>query len=88
MYVKICYFIKIIKCKVVLCDVNVEFEWGNIYGIVGFNGLGKIMLLCVICGFIWLDNGMVSIDGKFVEFNKKLFEFVGVIIENSGFIFS
>ena len=49
-------------------------------------GQVKTMLLRAICGFIRPDNGTVSIDGKPVEFNKKLPESVGVIIENPGFI--
>lgn len=35
MYVKIRHLTKTIKRKVVLRDVNAEFERGNIYGIVG-----------------------------------------------------
>ena len=41
MYVKIRHLTKTIKRKVVLRDVNAEFERGNIYGIVGPNGSGK-----------------------------------------------
>ena len=86
MYVEVHHLTKTIKRKTVLRDVNAEFERGNIYGIVGPNGSGKTMLLRAICGFIRPDTGTVSIDGKPVEFNKKLPESVGVIIENPGFI--
>ncbi|MEJ5921650.1 ABC transporter ATP-binding protein [Bifidobacterium thermophilum] len=86
MYVEITNLTKTIKGKPVLRDVTAGFERGTIYGIVGPNGSGKTMLLRAICGFIRPDTGTVSIGGKPVEFNRKLPESVGVIIENPGFI--
>lgn len=50
------------------------------------NGSGKTMLLRAICGFIRPDDGGVTIGGTPVEFNRRLPEPVGVIIENPGFV--
>ena len=88
MYVTIENVSKTIKGKQVLCEVNAGFERGRIYGVVGPNGSGKTMLLRAICGFIHVDTGTVSMNGKSVEFNRKLPDSVGVIIENPGFVLS
>lgn len=88
MYVTIENVSKTIKGKQVLCEVNTGFERGRIYGVVGPNGSGKTMLLRAICGFIHVDMGTVSMNGKSVEFNRKLPDSVGVIIENPGFVLS
>ena len=86
MYVDLDHVSKTIKGKAVLRDVSVGFERGRVYGVVGPNGSGKTMLLRAICGFIRLDAGTVTINGKAVEFNRKLPDSVGVIIENPGFV--
>lgn len=86
MYVQVSNLTKTLKGRAVLKDVNVDFEKGEIYGVVGANGSGKTMLLRAVCGFIRPDCGTVTIDGKPVEFNRKLPDTVGVIIENPGFM--
>ena len=86
MYLQINQLNKTIKSKPVLRNINAGFEQGRIYGVVGVNGSGKTMLLRAICGFIRPNSGTVTIGGKTVEFNRKLPESVGVIIENPGFV--
>lgn len=71
---------------VLACANWLAFEHGRIYGIVGPNGSGKTMLLRAICGFIRPDRGHVEINGQRVEFNRRLPEPVGVVIENPGFV--
>ncbi len=88
MYVDLDHVSKTIKGKAVLRDVSVGFERGQVYGVVGPNGSGKTMLLRAICGFIRLDAGTVTINDETVEFNRKLPDSVGVIIENPGFVLS
>lgn len=88
MYITIDHASKTIKNKQVLRDVSAGFERGRIYGVVGPNGSGKTMLLRVICGFIRLDAGTVTMNGEPVVFNRKLPDSVGVIIENPGFVLS
>ncbi|KFI45731.1 ABC-2 type transport system ATP-binding protein [Bifidobacterium bohemicum] len=86
MYVQVSNYSKVIRGKEILRSVNVGFERGAIYGIVGPNGSGKTMLLRAICGFIRPTSGSVSIGGRPVVFNEKLPEKIGVIIENPGFV--
>lgn len=48
----------------VLKDINVEFEEGKIYGIIGRNGSGKSVFLKILCGLYEPSCGEVLIDGK------------------------
>ena len=43
--------------QVVLKDVSVSFEKGNIHGLVGRNGSGKTVLMKCICGLTYQDQG-------------------------------
>ena len=38
--------------ETLLKDINVTFEQGKIYGIIGRNGSGKTLLFKCICGYI------------------------------------
>lgn len=50
------------KDNLVLDNVNLKFESGNIYGFVGENGSGKSVLLKLICSFYIPSNGEILID--------------------------
>ena len=67
---------KQLKKNLVLNDVSMTFEKGNIYLLSGHNGSGKTMLLRMICGLIKPDKGSVKTDG----------ESFGVIIESPAFV--
>lgn len=54
--------------KFVLYDIDFLIEEGVICGFFGFNGLGKIMFLKCINGFLKLGSGGVYIGGKVVVF--------------------
>lgn len=41
-----------IRGREILHEINVQFECGKIYGLVGRNGSGKTMLMKCICGFV------------------------------------
>lgn len=82
MKIKVENYTKEIKKKVVLSNVNVEFESGKIYGLHGRNGSGKTMLLRAICGLILPTQGCVKIDGKVVGKDIEFPDSVGLIIEN------
>lgn len=43
--------------------INLEFEKGNIYGLLGENGVGKTTLLKLICGLQKPQYGSVTVDG-------------------------
>ena len=48
--------------NVVLDNVNVSFESGKIYGLVGRNGSGKSVFLKILCGFYKPYSGNVLFD--------------------------
>ncbi|QVK17580.1 ABC transporter ATP-binding protein [Mycoplasmatota bacterium] len=52
------------KDKKVLRNINLHFEKGKIYGLLGLNGSGKTTLLKLILGLLKEDQGMVSINEK------------------------
>lgn len=74
---------KKLKNKIVLDNVNLKFEGGNIYGLVGRNGSGKTMLLRAICGLIFPDKGKILINGKELHKEISFPENCGVMIENN-----
>lgn len=43
--------------------ISLEFEKGNIYGLLGENGVGKTTLLKLICGLQKPQHGSVTVDG-------------------------
>lgn len=76
--IKVSDLSKIIDKKTILHNINISFEKGKIYGIVGRNGCGKTMFLRAICGLITPTKGMVEYkhDTAF-----------GALIESPGFMF-
>lgn len=84
-YIEITKLEKRIKDNVVLDDINLKLEKGNIYGFLGRNGSGKTMLFRAICGLIKPTNGEVKIDGKLLGKDIGFPNSCGVIIESCGF---
>lgn len=77
---------KTIKNNKILDNVNLTFESGHVYGLVGRNGSGKTMLLSAICGLIFPDSGKVIIDGKQLHKDISFPESCGIIIENTDLL--
>lgn len=77
---------KTIKNNKILDNVNLTFESGHVYGLVGRNGSGKTMLLRAICGLIFPDSGKVIIDGKQLHKDISFPESCGIIIENTDIL--
>jgi ABC-2 type transport system ATP-binding protein len=71
---------------IALNNVSVEFEKGMIHGLIGRNGSGKTVLLKCICGFMYPDEGTISVDGKIIGKDVDMPRNVGVIIETPGFL--
>lgn len=74
---------KSIKSHKILDNVNLTFESGNIYGLVGRNGSGKTMLLRAICGLIFPDEGTITIDDKILHKDISFPPSCGAIIEHT-----
>ena len=76
MKIEICELSKVIDNNIILNNVTMSLESGNIYGFIGRNGSGKTMLLKMICGFVIPTQGNILIDGKSIldknYFNNKI----------------
>ncbi len=55
---------KVIKDKVILEDINLSIEKGEVFGIVGHSGAGKSTLLRCLNGLESYDKGSVKINGE------------------------
>src|SRR5215467_12064254 len=55
---------KAFKKRVVLRDVNVSVQRGEVVGLLGPNGAGKTTCFYIITGLIASDTGTVSLDGE------------------------
>lgn len=67
-------------------NVNLEIEKGNIYGIIGPNGSGKSVLFKMICGFVFPDEGTISIHRTEVGRARRFPDNFGIIIDRPGYI--
>lgn len=77
---------KQIHKTMILDNVNLELNGGNIYGFQGPNGSGKTMLMRLIGGLIRPTSGEVIIDGQRLG---DAFDFptsMGLLIENPSFL--
>ena len=81
-YIAINNYTKKIKKRTVLDNINLTFDKGKIYGLVGKNGCGKTMLLRGICGFITASQGEIIINNIKVG-NGKFTPSFGTVIENT-----
>lgn len=74
----------ILNKQPILKDINVTFEEGLIYGIVGKNGSGKSMLFKCICGLIYPTTGKVYVNQKEIGKDTDFPENTGILIEAPG----
>ena len=50
--------------KEVLSHISMRIEPGNIYGLLGENGVGKTTLLTLLCGLKKPQTGSITVDGR------------------------
>ena len=55
----------------VLKDISLEVKNGQIYGLIGYNGVGKTTLMKIICGIYRPDSGKVWMDQKLLYENAQ-----------------
>ena len=72
--------------QTVLNNVSLTLEDGKIYGFVGQNGCGKTVLFKSICGFIYLDRGTITVDGKVIGKDIDILKDAWIIIESPGLL--
>lgn len=78
--------VKRFRDQVVLKNVSISFEKGQIHGIVGRNGSGKTVLFKCICGLMHPEEGVILVNGKRVGRDADMPEDIGAIIEAPGFL--
>ena len=78
--------VKRFRDQVVLKNISISFEKGQIHGIVGRNGSGKTVLFKCICGLMHPEEGVILVNGKRVGRDVDMPEDIGAIIEAPGFL--
>lgn len=70
----------------ILNNINVTFEEGKIYGLVGRNGSGKSVFLKMLCAFYEPTSGEILFDGINVIKNKSFPPDTRALIEKPTFL--
>jgi len=75
--------------RLILDNINFNINQGQIFGMLGPNGVGKSTIFNLITGLITLDSGQIKIDGEDVAgypiyFRTKKFK-VGYVPQYGGF---
>ena len=86
MKVKLENICKSFKNNNLLENINIEFEPGKIYGIIGKNGSGKSVLLKIICGFYNPDSGRVLFDNNCINLEKSFAPSTRALIAHPNFL--
>ena len=77
---------KTIKKATVIDGINAKWTGGKVYGLCGYNGCGKTMLMRLVAGLIRPTEGSVTIDGKELGKDIDFPESIGLMIENPAFL--
>lgn len=73
------------KKVIILENINMKFESGKIYGIVGRNGSGKSVFLKILCSFYKPTTGEILFDNVNYNSNNNFPPSVRALIENPTF---
>lgn len=84
MKIKVIDVSKKIKKNIILDNINLEFNSGKVYGLVGKNGSGKTMLLRALSGLMHIDEGKIMLDDKILHKDFPVMPGIGITIENAG----
>lgn len=65
----------------ILRNLNLHFETGNFYCILGSNGIGKTTLFKTLMGFLDVKEGQILIDGKSIRgmTNKEIARYISYV---------
>ncbi len=70
----------------ILEDIDMTFEKGKIYGLIGRNGSGKSVLLKIICSFYMPTSGEILFDGVNINEKNEFPPNTRALIEKPNFI--
>ena len=77
---------KIFKNNVILKNINITFDEGKIYGLIGRNGSGKSVFLKMLCSFYEPTSGEILYDGVNIIKEQKFPPSTLALIEKPMFI--
>ncbi|MGW8459092.1 ATP-binding cassette domain-containing protein [Bacillus atrophaeus] len=77
---------KTLNSSMVVNNVSMQLESGNIYGFRGANGSGKSMLFRVISGLLVPEKGVITVNQSILHKDISFPESMGIVIENPEFI--
>lgn len=72
--------------KVVFEHISLQFEAGQSYGFIGYNGCGKSVFFKTLAGFSLLSEGSVIYRGKTIGRDADFIWDAGVLIETPEFL--
>lgn len=70
----------------IIKNINITFESGKVYGLIGRNGSGKSVFLKLLCGFYKPTNGNIFYDGIDISKNNIFPPNTRVLIEKPNFL--
>ena len=74
------------KNKTIFENLDLRLEGGKIYGVVGYNGSGKTVLLKCLCGLESVSSGSIEVDGQVLGRDLQFPPSLGLILETPGFL--
>lgn len=74
------------KGLVLFENTDLSIEKGKIYGLIGPNGSGKSVLFKMMCGFVFPDQGTVTVRGIQLGKQNRFPDNFGVIIDCPGYL--
>lgn len=74
------------KNKTIFENLDLTLEGGKIYGVVGYNGSGKTVLLKCLCGLESVSSGCIEVDGQVLGRDLQFPPSLGLILETPGFL--
>ena len=74
------------KNKTIFENLDLTLEGGKIYGVVGYNGSGKPVLLKCLCGLESVSSGRIEVDGQVLGRDLQFPPSLGLILETPGFL--
>lgn len=74
------------KNKTIFENLDLTLEGGKIYGVVGYNGSGKTVLLKCLCGLESVSSGRIEVNGQVLGRDLQFPPSLGLILETPGFL--